>query len=89
MSTKHVRTTADLVRFRCSARIECQGCHAARTMSGVELAMACGSVPLGSATEVRAVRGEGGESGGVAAGLTQYGQLYGPKFAAERRTKPQ
>jgi hypothetical protein len=49
MSTKHVRTTADLVRFGASARIECQGCHAAQTMRGIELASACGSIPLAAA----------------------------------------
>jgi hypothetical protein len=34
MSTKHVRTTGDLVRFGCALRVECTHCHSARTFSG-------------------------------------------------------
>jgi hypothetical protein len=36
MSAKHIRTTADLVRFRASIRIDCPHCAAARTLSGPE-----------------------------------------------------
>ena len=35
-----MRTTGDLVRMGCSARIECRECGAARTVSGVQLARA-------------------------------------------------
>lgn len=33
MSTKHVRTTGDLVRFGCALKIDCGHCHASRTLS--------------------------------------------------------
>ena len=46
MSTKHIRTTADLVRFRASVTITCASCGAARTMSGPKLVKACGTEPL-------------------------------------------
>ena len=46
MSTKHVRTTADLCRFGASLRIECGACGAARTMGGAEMVRACGAVAL-------------------------------------------
>lgn len=46
MSTKHIRTTADLVRFGASVRIECAACGAARTQSGAEMVRACGPVRL-------------------------------------------
>jgi hypothetical protein len=36
MSTKLVRTAADLVRFNCGLDIECGGCGHARTMVGFE-----------------------------------------------------
>ncbi len=42
MSTKHIHTAADLVRFRASVRIECGDCGSARTMSGVEFMKLCG-----------------------------------------------
>ena len=38
MSTKHIRTTADLVRFGAGLRIECAECGAARTLDGYEAA---------------------------------------------------
>ena len=38
MSTKHIRTIADLVRFGAGLRIECTGCGAARTLDGFEAA---------------------------------------------------
>ena len=46
MSTKHVRTAADLVRFRCGLKIECGGCGACRTLEGFDVAMAAGAGPL-------------------------------------------
>ena len=51
MSTKHVRTTADVSRFGCSVKIECTGCGSARTVSGMELVRACGSVGLEAARQ--------------------------------------
>ena len=42
MSAKHIRTTADLVRFRASVRIDCRDCAAARTMSGPDVVAICG-----------------------------------------------
>ena len=38
MSTKHIRTIGDLVRFGAGLRIECSGCGAARTLDGYEAA---------------------------------------------------
>ena len=49
MSTKHIDTAADLVRFGASVKIECGSCGAARTMSGPQMVKACGSGSLGAA----------------------------------------
>ena len=38
MSTKHIRTIGDLVRFGAGLRIECFECGAARTLDGFEAA---------------------------------------------------
>lgn len=38
MSTKHVRTAADLVRFDAGLWIECGDCGSARTLDGYEVA---------------------------------------------------
>ena len=46
MSTKHIRSTADLVRFGASLKIECGHCGAARTRTGPEIARTCGTVSL-------------------------------------------
>ena len=53
MSTKHVRTAADLVRFGCSLKVEskmnagqCMACGAAHTMTGVEVHRLHGSASL-------------------------------------------
>jgi hypothetical protein len=43
MSAKHIRTTADLVRFGAALRIDCRFCSAARTMSGTEVCRALGT----------------------------------------------
>ncbi len=48
MSTKHIRSTADLVRFGASLKIECGSCGAARTRTGLEIARTCGAVSLGA-----------------------------------------
>jgi rubredoxin len=42
MSAKHIRTTADLIRFQASVRIDCRDCAAARTMTGPEVVSVCG-----------------------------------------------
>ena len=42
MSFKHVGTAADLVRFGCSLRIECNRCVATNTMSAIEVVTRCG-----------------------------------------------
>lgn len=42
MSAKHIRTTADLVRFKASIRIDCPHCAAARTLTGAETVSALG-----------------------------------------------
>lgn len=49
MSTKHIRTTADLCRFGASVRIECAACGAARTLGGAEMVRACGPGSLRAA----------------------------------------
>lgn len=38
MSTKHIRTIGDLVRFGAGLTLECSGCGAARTLDGYEAA---------------------------------------------------
>ena len=43
MSTKHIRTAADLVRFGAGLRIECRGCGNVRTLDGFEIAMRGGN----------------------------------------------
>ena len=43
MSYKHVGTAADLVRFGCSLRVECDACAAAHTLTAVEVATRCGT----------------------------------------------
>ena len=46
MSTKHVRTTGDLIRFGCDLRIDCGFCNASKTMSGPAAATIIGVVEL-------------------------------------------
>jgi hypothetical protein len=38
MSTKHVRSVSDLVRFKCSLRTDCGDCGSTRTVTGYEAA---------------------------------------------------
>lgn len=54
MSTKHIRTAADVCRFGASVRIECGECGSARTMSGTELVQLCGAVSGEDAAQMRA-----------------------------------
>ena len=51
MSTKHVRTTGDLVRFGAALRVDCTGCGASRTLTATAAVIAFGSTPL---TQVQA-----------------------------------
>ena len=46
MSTKHIRTIADLVRFGAGLRVECGSCGAARTLDGYQAARLGGAQPL-------------------------------------------
>ena len=46
MCTKHVRNAADLVRFRCSLKVECTACGAAHTLTGAEVHRLHGSASL-------------------------------------------
>lgn len=43
MSTKHVRTAADLARFKCALKIECANCGNSNTMDGFDVAKAYGT----------------------------------------------
>ena len=57
MSTKHIRSTADLVRFGASLKIECGSCGAAGTRTGPEIVRTCGAVSLGAvAARLRCAR---------------------------------
>jgi hypothetical protein len=44
MSTKHVRTTADLVRFKCALKVTCDGCGNARTLAAYDAVRAFGAL---------------------------------------------
>jgi hypothetical protein len=46
MSTKHVRTVADLVRFSCGLKIECGGCGNSRTLDVFPVATTLGTGSL-------------------------------------------
>jgi len=43
MSTKHIRSAADLARFKCALRIECSSCGNARTLNGFDVAKTYGT----------------------------------------------
>ena len=49
MSTKHVRTGGDVLRFGCSVKIECTHCGSARTFSAMDWVMAAGGKSLDAA----------------------------------------
>ena len=46
MSTKHVRTTGDIVRFNCALKVECTHCRSSRTLNARETLEALGVVDL-------------------------------------------
>jgi hypothetical protein len=43
MSTKHIRTAADLVRFKCALCITCDRCGNSNTLEGYEVARIAGT----------------------------------------------
>jgi len=47
MSTKHVRTTGDLIRFGCALKVECTHCRSSRTLSATAAVKGLGLVQLG------------------------------------------
>lgn len=46
MSTKHVRTTGDLLRFDVGLRIDCLSCGASRTLDAFTVGKVAGSMEL-------------------------------------------
>lgn len=46
MSTKHVRTTGDLIRFDCALKVDCTYCHSSRTLSANAAVKGLGLVDL-------------------------------------------
>jgi hypothetical protein len=46
MSTKHIRTTGDLMRFDAALKVTCRSCGAARTFNAVDAVMTFGNIPL-------------------------------------------
>jgi hypothetical protein len=46
MSTKHIRTTGDLMRFDAALKVTCRSCGVARTFTAVEAVQTFGVVPL-------------------------------------------
>ena len=46
MSTKHVRSAADLARFECALAIECDACDNSRTLNGFDVAKRHGTKPF-------------------------------------------
>jgi hypothetical protein len=57
MSTKHVRTTGDLIRFGCALRIECTHCHSTRTLSANAAVKGLGLVEIrGVSRRFRCIR---------------------------------
>jgi hypothetical protein len=57
MSTKHVRTTGDLIRFRCALKVDCTHCSSSRTLSANAAVKGLGLVELrGGARRFRCLR---------------------------------
>jgi len=69
MSTKHIRSTADLVRFGASLKIECENCGAARTRTGPEIVRHGKPWRRRGADAVLAMRGQGGAADDPAADM--------------------
>jgi hypothetical protein len=51
VSTKQIRTAADLVRFKTALKVECERCGNSRTLSGVDVVRLCGTQDLRSLGE--------------------------------------
>lgn len=49
MSTKHVRTGGDVLRFGCRVRVECRACGSAREFAAMDWIMVAGSGSLDAA----------------------------------------
>ena len=57
MSTKHVRSTGDLIRFGCALRVECTHCSSTRTLSAKAAVKGLGLVEIrGAAKRFRCIR---------------------------------
>ena len=57
MSTKHVRNTADIVRFGCALKVDCTHCGSSRTLSAKATLKAVGVADLkGLSRRFRCVR---------------------------------
>ena len=57
MSFKHVRTTADLVRFGCGLKVDCRHCGSSRTFSAAEAVTDAGHVEIARlARRLRCIR---------------------------------
>lgn len=50
MSTKHIRTAGDLVRFKTALKITCDRCGNSNTMTGVDVVKAFGTMELARLT---------------------------------------
>lgn len=63
MSTKHVRTAGDLVRFKTALKIECVSCGNSRTLSSYDVVKLCGAQDLQhrASFQVFTMRGARGE----------------------------
>lgn len=49
MSTKHVRTGGDVLRFGCSVRVACGSCGSVKTFAAMDWVMAAGGGSLEAA----------------------------------------
>jgi hypothetical protein len=49
MSTKHVRTGGDVLRFGCSVKVDCNDCGSSRTFAAMDWVMVAGGKSLEAA----------------------------------------
>jgi hypothetical protein len=57
MPTKHVRTTADLIRFDCALKVDCTHCGSSRTLCAKAAIKGLGLVDLrGASRRFRCIR---------------------------------
>ncbi len=71
MSTKHVRTGGDVLRFGCDVRVDCRSCGATRTFAAMDWVMVAGGGNLEAARR----RLKCGQCGEKAARLTALGPV--------------